>query len=103
MDISMWTGIVALSVGALGALAYSWRFRSNGTVPLTAVWLTAPLLGAVIAFLLGPPNLVMLGLAGLALVMAVLAVIAPLVAAAIRGRPDGAPSKTERGALDRAA
>lgn len=98
----MWTGIIALGIGAVGLVAYAWRFRSTRAVPFTAVWLTAPLLGAVIAFLLGPPNLVMLGLGGSALVLALLTIVGALVAAGTRNRPDHGSSGTERGARDRA-
>lgn len=103
MVISMWTGIIALSVGAIGLVAYAWRFRGIRAVPFTAVWLTAPLLGAVIAFLLGPPNLVMLGLGGSALVLALLTIVGALVNAGRRNRPAHGSSGTERGARDRAA
>ncbi len=95
--------MIALSVGAIGLVAYAWRFGAVRSVPLTAVWLTAPLLGAVIAFLLGPTNLAMLGLGGSALVLALLTLVGSLVAAGRRDRPEHGPSRAEPGTRDRAA
>lgn len=91
MEIPMWAGIIALGGGGVGLLAYAWRFRAIRALPFTAVWLTAPLLGAAIAFLLGPTNLVMLGLGGAALVLAVLTLVGAFlaVAASVSGRSGG--------------
>lgn len=99
----MWTGILALSVGAAGLAVSAWRCRSTRSVPVAALWLTVPLLGAVIAFLLGPPNLLMLALGGTALVLTVLTLAGVLAAPPIRERPDRESSGTVRGSHDEAA
>jgi hypothetical protein len=102
VDIPMWTGILALSVGAAGLAVSAWRHRSTRSVPVAALWLTVPLLGAVIAFLLGPPNLLMLGLGGTGLVLTVLTLAGVLAAPAFRKRPDREPSGRVRDSHDEA-
>lgn len=93
MELSMGTAAIALGVGIVGALVYAWRFRSTRTVPWSALWLTVPLLGAAIALLLGPPNLAMFGLAAVALVLAILALVGPFTKSRARSHTvDDGPS-----------
>lgn len=82
----MFTGLIPLGVAVLGTAAHVWRFIVTRTIPLAVLWLIVPFLAAGVAFLLAPPSLMVTGLAGAAVLFALLTVAAPVAVPALTER-----------------
>ena len=80
-------GIVALGVGVVGLLAHGARFFTSRTVSLWALWVLAPLMGAMVAFLVSPPDLLTVALGGVSAVLAFLTLAATIVVPALVESP----------------
>ena len=97
-------GAIALGVAVLGLIAHGWRFFRTRTISFATLWLIVPLAGAMIAFLVTPPNLLTLGLGGASLALAFVTLLAPIVVPVIveEGTPQSSGSRS-RDSRDRAA
>ena len=72
-------GAIALGVAVLGLLTYAWRIFSTRTVSFSMLWLVVPLSGAMIAFVMTPPDLMTISLGGATFVLTLLTVATPVV------------------------
>lgn len=72
-------GIVALGVAVLGLVIHAWHLISTRSVSLAALWPVAPLVGAMIAFLMAPQSLLTISLGGASLALAFMTLAATLV------------------------
>lgn len=95
-------GIVALGVAVLGLLIHAWRFVATRSVSFGALWVMAPLVGAVVAFLLAPQSLLTISLGGTSLALALVTLAATLVVPALTD-DRAAASGSRRESKDRAA
>lgn len=95
-------GIVALGVAVLGLIIHVWRFVATRSVSFVALWLMAPLVGAVVAFLLAPQSLLTISLGGASLALAFVTLAATLVVPVLKDvrAPAG---EARRESQDRAA
>ena len=73
-------GIAALGVAVLGLIAHGWATFRTRTASFAILWVMVPLMGAAIAFMTAPPNLMTISLGGAALVLALVTLLTPLVA-----------------------
>jgi hypothetical protein len=76
-------GIVALGVAVLGLIVHTWRFVATRSISYGALWIMAPLVGAVVAFLVAPQNLLTISLGGASLALALVTLAATLVVPAL--------------------
>lgn len=99
MDLIL-IGIAALGVAVLGLLTYVWRIVATRTVSFSMLWLVVPLSGAMIAFVMTPPDLMTISLGGATFVLTLLTVATPVVLPVLLE-----PATTERSerSKDRAA
>lgn len=95
-------GIVALGVAVLGLIIHVWHFIATRSISLGALWVMAPLVGAVVAFLVAPQSLLTISLGGASLALAFVTLAATLVVPALTDDRSAA-AESRRGSQDRAA
>lgn len=72
-------GGLALGVAVLGLIAHGLYYWSTRRASFAVLWVIVPLAGTMIAALMGPPNLVTVGLGSASLVLAFITLVATVV------------------------